>query len=712
MAKSVWLKDAEGNKIVPKIIASEVYDANGNKEFDKYLPINGTTLLGGTLIISTGALQDTNSTGPIKLVASENGYASLYVGASGRVAGEWLPGRIILQRPYAAGINNCAIIEAQGDADNHNTTYYLPTVAEDTTILATQNYVSTLINANNYVLPVATSSVLGGIQIGYSTNNTSRTYAVELDSSNKAYVNVPWEGYTLSAATSSALGGIKVGYTTNNTSRTYAVELDANNKAYVNVPWDAAPIDYLPVTGGNFKYTYNSNTYTVGGLSTAVVDPNSSVPYHQTILTLGNSGMANLHAGHSQGQLLMYGKDYSSVALMAENGSHAGTTATLYLPWANGTLATQDYVNSAIASSVATSDTLGGIKIGYTTDTTNKKYAVELDSNNKAYVSVPWEAGSSVSGDYLPLTGGDFYYYDSTYDTNISAGGLSVSFSGTSPLQGEVTLTLGNNLMRATDWGGASGRLRLYSTSSGYIALSPASTASNYTLTLPATTDTLATQSYVDDAIANIDTSGGSGTDEKVKLSSSTAAANRPIAFAPINPPTSGTAYELNYNSNIYINPSSGTLRTTILQAQTLQVPTTSGGSTYGVGSNGQVIKSNGSTSYWGTIDTTQSSFASLGWSSDRYTSDTSFSFTYSGTLSLASSYLVQVVVGDLTAGVVSSYATFVVSPTSSSFTGKLLAPASAGTIELTGSMSGSQTVFTVSLSGISGYNMASLYLF
>lgn len=44
--------------------------------------------------------------------------------------------------------------------------------------------------ANNYTLPTASTSVLGGILIGYGTSG--RNYAVLLDGSGKAYVNVPW----------------------------------------------------------------------------------------------------------------------------------------------------------------------------------------------------------------------------------------------------------------------------------------------------------------------------------------------------------------------------------------------------------------------------------------------------------------------------------------------------------------------------------------
>lgn len=44
--------------------------------------------------------------------------------------------------------------------------------------------------ANNYTLPTASASVLGGILIGYGTSGCN--YAVLLDGSGKAYVNVPW----------------------------------------------------------------------------------------------------------------------------------------------------------------------------------------------------------------------------------------------------------------------------------------------------------------------------------------------------------------------------------------------------------------------------------------------------------------------------------------------------------------------------------------
>lgn len=45
-------------------------------------------------------------------------------------------------------------------------------------------------NANNYSLPTASSTIKGGITLGYK--QSGKNYPVALDSNDKAYVNVPW----------------------------------------------------------------------------------------------------------------------------------------------------------------------------------------------------------------------------------------------------------------------------------------------------------------------------------------------------------------------------------------------------------------------------------------------------------------------------------------------------------------------------------------
>ena len=49
-------------------------------------------------------------------------------------------------------------------------------------------------NANNYSLPTASSTIKGGITLGYSQNG--KNYPVVLDTNGKAYVNVPWTDTT------------------------------------------------------------------------------------------------------------------------------------------------------------------------------------------------------------------------------------------------------------------------------------------------------------------------------------------------------------------------------------------------------------------------------------------------------------------------------------------------------------------------------------
>lgn len=65
-----------------------------------------------------------------------------------------------------------------------------------------------------FSLTAANTNSLGGIKIGYTA--TGKNYPVQLDSNNKAYVNVPWTDtdtkYTLPIASDSVLGGIKTGY--------------------------------------------------------------------------------------------------------------------------------------------------------------------------------------------------------------------------------------------------------------------------------------------------------------------------------------------------------------------------------------------------------------------------------------------------------------------------------------------------------------------
>jgi len=111
--------------------------------------------------------------------------------------------------------------------------------------------------AGTYVLPVATSTVLGGVKIADNTVQTtaantitttaSRTYGSQLNSAGQLVVNVPWTNTTYSMMTSTVLGLGKLFSDTTQTigatavsataSRTYGVQKNSSNQLVVNVPW-------------------------------------------------------------------------------------------------------------------------------------------------------------------------------------------------------------------------------------------------------------------------------------------------------------------------------------------------------------------------------------------------------------------------------------------------------------------------------------------
>lgn len=68
---------------------------------------------------------------------------------------------------------------------------------------------------------------------------------------------------------------------------------------------------------------------------------------------------------------------------------------------------------------------------------------------------------------------------------------------------------------------------------------------------------------------------------------------------------TGTSSYKTTYGavkSGFTFNPSTNTLSIPSIKLSGIKAPTTSGGSTYGVGGSGQVLMSNGSNVYWGDL--------------------------------------------------------------------------------------------------------------
>lgn len=127
----------------------------------------------------------------------------------------------------------------------------------------------------------ATNSALGLLKVSATANTQSlqsvstestRQYAVQLDSSGVASVNVPWvdTNTTYSAASDTSLGLIKVSGTANSQTlssvttqagRQYAVQTDTNGIASVNVPWTDTNTTYTAGAGLTLDSTEFRSTY-------------------------------------------------------------------------------------------------------------------------------------------------------------------------------------------------------------------------------------------------------------------------------------------------------------------------------------------------------------------------------------------------------------------------------------------------------------------
>ena len=271
-------------------------------------------------------------------------------------------------------------------------------------------------------------------------NNDSSTIQV-LYSKNKiytrAYESSSWSSWTeigaggitsIPQASSSALGGIKIGYSDNG--RNYAVELDSSGKAYVNVPWtDTNTIYNVATTGANglmsssdkskldgiqagadavsFSRSLSSGTkigtININGVNTNIYAPTAREPVEYGVATSTTLGLVRIGYPES-------GKNYP-VELNSSNQMYVN------VPWTDNNTtysagAGLSLSGTAFSLVKATPTTLGGVKVSSTEISTvstvaattfgsqNRIYPVQLaypsgsagtDGNKVLSVYVPWE---------------------------------------------------------------------------------------------------------------------------------------------------------------------------------------------------------------------------------------------------------------------------------------------------------------------------------
>ena len=271
-------------------------------------------------------------------------------------------------------------------------------------------------------------------------NNDSSTIQV-LYSKNKiytrAYESSSWSSWTeigaggitsIPQASSSALGGIKIGYSDNG--RNYAVELDSSGKAYVNVPWtDTNTIYNVATTSANglmsssdkskldgiqagadavsFSRSLSSGTkigtININGVNTDIYAPTAGEPVKYGVATSTTLGLVRIGYPES-------GKNYP-VELNSSNQMYVN------VPWTDNNTtysagAGLSLSGTAFSLVKATPTTLGGVKVSSTEIRTvsavaattfgsqNRIYPVQLaypsgsagtDGNKVLSVYVPWE---------------------------------------------------------------------------------------------------------------------------------------------------------------------------------------------------------------------------------------------------------------------------------------------------------------------------------
>lgn len=294
------------------------------------------------------------------------------------------------------------------------------------------NYGNSISNKPSRVLQFALHVLL--------ENNDSSTIQV-LYSKNKiytrAYESSSWSSWTeigaggitsIPQASSSALGGIKIGYSDNG--RNYAVELDSSGKAYVNVPWtDTNTIYNVATTSANglmsssdkskldgiqagadavsFSRSLSSGTkigtININGTNTNIYAPTAGEPVEYGVATSTTLGLVRIGYPES-------GKNYP-VELNSSNQMYVN------VPWTDNNTTYSAGAGLSLSGTVfslgkATPTTLGGVKVSSTEISTvstvaattfgsqNRIYPVQLaypsgsagtDGNKVLSVYVPWE---------------------------------------------------------------------------------------------------------------------------------------------------------------------------------------------------------------------------------------------------------------------------------------------------------------------------------
>lgn len=217
-------------------------------------------------------------------------------------------------------------------------------------------------------IPQASSSALGGIKIGYSDNG--RNYAVELDSSGKAYVNVPWTdtNTTYNVATASANG-----------------LMSSSDKSKLNgIQAGADAVSFSRSLSSGTKI----GTININGVNTDIYAPTAGEPVEYGVATSTTLGLVRVGYPES-------GKNYP-VELNSSNQMYVN------VPWTSNNTTYSAGAGLSLSGTTfslekATPTTLGGVKVSSTEiSTISTVAATTFGSQNRIYpVQLAYPSGSA-----------------------------------------------------------------------------------------------------------------------------------------------------------------------------------------------------------------------------------------------------------------------------------------------------------------------------
>lgn len=265
---------------------------------------------------------------------------------------------------------------------------------------------------------------------------------------------------SIAPATANALGGMKTGYTDSTTgTRNYAVQLDSNNKAFVNVPW--ADTEYtLGLSGNTLSLTPSVGTAQTVTLPTVL--PDGTNKSGKCLKVVDNSGTLSweddLTATYTAGVGLNLNNGTFKAKLDSETSlGTIGTTAKLYAVGVDS--------NGKLCVSVQWDDThyTATPILGATNATTN---ATAATANNATYMNIiennAKSGGLQITGSglvevsakdgVLTITGNDPLPSQAGNNNKfLSTNGTTLSWATPSDLNTFRVIQVDNNQLLAND---------------------------------------------------------------------------------------------------------------------------------------------------------------------------------------------------------------------------------------------------------------------